>query len=622
MATNPYINPSDYIQAERKSLGDIFLVHDRQFIVPLNQRPWAWKDAEDVQSILDDFWNIITTFFDPTSSSKWNRRKSVKRPPHFLGTFVFYQRPALTQLEIFDGQQRITAITMLCAVLREIAYEQMNIAGPHKSRAGDMYGGFNNWLRVSPSDSAPRLLPNSMFRGLFDALIFESVDDSARQTALGKLTEEQRQHAISKKLVGSFSHMRSWVREKTDSGTPTDITNFLVAAHDVLRYLFSGIETLILDEQYSYEVFGCLNTRGVNLTPADNIKNELFKVSDSKLHQTISETWERIGENVPGQDIGEFLRRRHIAFIGPCKKQQTYDLIKSEEIDKEDTNQLIESWHQDSLTLRRILQREASFFNKESLERLEYIFEVLDASLAYIPLLSAATAFLPGKKDEFDKCVTLTERFVFRTLTIGQMDTAELERKLGEAARKLRETASVSEFRDYLKSQADDIRFGEQFTQHQERRPKVQYYVLRELEKHRLGGGKGLVPGDHHHARNHIEHILPKNPSKQKARLHEWNWARANPDKHRILVNRLGNLLVLEGDINKSVGNHEFCVKQNGEFKKSKSGKISQIKCYKDSALPSTKELCDAKTWVSWTDAEIEKRQKEMAKSALAVWSI
>jgi len=390
MATNPYINPSDYIQAERKSLGDIFLVHDRQFIVPLNQRPWAWKDAKDVQSILDDFWNIITTFFDPTSSPKWNRRKTVKRPPHFLGTFVFYQRPAQTQLEIFDGQQRITAITMLCAVLREVAYEQMNIGGPHKSRAGDMYGGFNDWLRVSPSDSAPRLLPNSMFRGLFDALIFESVDDSARQTALIKLTEEQRQHAISKKLVGSFSHMRSWVREQTDSGTPTDITNFLVAAHDVLRYLFSGIETLILDEQYSYEVFGCLNTRGENLTPADNIKNELFKVSDPTQHHTISETWERIGENVPGQDIGEFLRRRHIAFIGPCKKQQTYDLVKSEEIDKEDTKQLIESWHQDSLTLRRILQREASFFNKESLERLEYIFEILDASLAYIPLLSAA----------------------------------------------------------------------------------------------------------------------------------------------------------------------------------------------------------------------------------------
>lgn len=622
MTANKYIDPNDFLLADRKTLGDMFLAHDRQFIVPLNQRPWAWKDAKDVQSLLDDFWNILTAFFDPNSQPKWKRRKSVVRPPHFFGTFVFYKRPPGIQLEIFDGQQRITAVSMLCAVLRELAVEQMNISGTHQSRASDMYGGFNEWLRVSPSSTTPRLLPNTLFSSLFDALIFDSLDDDAREAALDKLPLDVRQHTISKKLIGSFGHIRSWVREKTDTGTPVDVTNFLLASHDVLRYLFSCIETLILDEQYSYEVFGCLNARGESLTSADNIKNELFKVANQSWHAAISDTWDRIGENVPGQDIGEFLRRRHIALTAPCKKQQTYSQIKTEEIDKVPAKTLVEGWRQDSRIVRRILEREASFADKETLERLEFIFDVLNVSLAYIPLLSAARVLLPSKKNEFRQCAFLIERFVFRALTIGQMDTTELERKLGEAARIIVGTASMQKFQGYLKSQVDDVRFETQFSTHRERRPKVQYYILRELEIHKLGGGKGVIPGDHHSAKNHVEHVLPKRLSNAKGRTNEWSWARANPDRHLSLVNRLGNLLVLEGDINKSVGNLEFSVKQNGQYKKTKSGKINHIKCYQDSALPSPKVLCNPKKWAKWTDLEIEERQKDMAKQALKVWSV
>ena len=242
--------------------------------------------------------------------------------------------------------------------------------------------------------------------------------------------------------------------------------------------------------------------------------------------------------------------------------------------------------------------------------------------MAYIPLFAAAKKSSLSQKVNFAQCVLLTENFAFRALTIGQMDTAELERKLGESARIIWNSGSMIKFRDYLKSQIDDARFEEQFARHSERRVKIQYYVLRELEKQLLGGGKGVVPGDHHSAKNHIEHILPKRLSRAKGRMNEWNWARANTEKHRGLVNRLGNLLVLEGDINKAVSNHEFSVKQKGKYKKSKSGKVNQIKCYKDSALRWPKIICDVKLWGAWTEAEIDARQKRMAEAALEIWSI
>ena len=180
----------------------------------------------------------------------------------------------------------------------------------------------------------------------------------------------------------------------------------------------------------------------------------------------------------------------------------------------------------------------------------------------------------------------------------------------------------MTEFKDYLKNQINDTQFEAQFAKHSERRVKIQYYILGKLEIQRLGGGKGVVPGDHHSAKNHIEHILPKRLSSAQGRANEWPWARANPEKHRNLVNRLGNLLVLEGDINRSVNNHEFSVKQKGQYKKNKSGNINQIKCYKDSALYWPQEICNVKKWHHWTEDEIDARQKIMAKDALGIWSI
>lgn len=611
---------SKYLEANQTELGDMVLAHERQFVVPLNQRPWAWKDPKNVQSLLDDFENILGAFFDQNSKPKW-KKINVERPPHFFGTFVFYKRSA-KEFEIFDGQQRLTATMMLCAALREIANEAMAVAGPHKMRAQGAYAQINNWLLSDTGKLRPRLVPNVFFHSLFGALIFESLDEGARQTALEKLPQGVTDHDITKKLIKSFDHIRTWTRNKVDGCTLDDKTNFLIASQEVLSKLFCCIETVIKSEPYSYEVFECLNARGVSLTHADRIKNNLFSATDKDNHKSISDLWTEIGKNVDDQDIGEFLRRRHIALYGPCKKDDVHPQIKTKEIEPaSDVKGVVEGWHDDSARVRAIMRAEPGVGSEETRNRLVIIFDILDAGLAYVPLLAASKRFLPNKKADFSECVTAVEKFIFRLLTIQQIDTSDLERKLGEAARILSDGKSVSDFKAYLQKQSDDDGFREAFSKHVQRRAVVQYYILRQLETALLGGGKGLIPGDHDTAKNHVEHILPKRLCTQADRKHEWGWARANPDRHKGLVNRLGNLLILEGNINKNVGNHEFEVKRTGAFKK-KSGKVKTFDCYKDSALPSPKGLCDSKTWPDWTADDIEKRQIEMSKQALVVWKL
>lgn len=619
--TGSYPNPDKYIQAEHKPFGEVVLAHKREFVIPLNQRPWAWNDKKDVQLLLDDFYRILSAYFDPASTPRWSRRASVERPPHFFGTFVFHKKSA-QQYEIFDGQQRLTAVTMMCAVFREAAHELQQQAGPHQAEAGNLIGAFNGWLRVTPTGNQPRLVPNSLFADLFAALIFDPMDQAARKAAYDALAPDVLTHAITKKLKASFDHIYAWVTAQVDGLSADEKINYLKASHDVLHDLFVCIETHILDEQYSYEVFGCLNARGEKLSPADTIKNELFAASQRKDHDHISNRWGATAENVPAQDMSEFLRRRHIALIGPCKKNDTHIQIKEKEIAASNPKALIDSWYQDSRRVSQVLARDAAAFKKESLDSLEMIFDVLGIGLAYIPLLSASKRFLPGDKDGFHECVILIERYVFRTMTIGNTDTSDLERRLGEVARRLKAGDPIASIRTLLKNQSDDVSFENAFAKHQERRPKVQYYILRELETHLLGGGKGVIPGSHHSAKNHIEHMLPKNLSKDKSRQNEWLWARADPVRHQSLVNRLGNLMILESDINKQVGNHEFLVKQNGAFKKVKSGKTSQIKCYADSALWWPQEVAKTATYKAWEESDINERQKKMAADAKVIWAL
>jgi hypothetical protein len=233
MNSTPYADPKDFLEATQTRLGSMVLANDRQFIVPLNQRPWAWRDTKNVQSLLEDFEKILVAYFDKNSTPKWKRTSS-HRPPHFFGTFVFYKKSD-SEYEIFDGQQRLTAIMMLCAALREIANEVMNVAGPHKTKAQGMYGKINGWLLSEGAHPLPRLVPNAFFQGLFSALIFDSLEEGARQQALAKLPQAVAEHAISKKLIKSFAHIRNWVRDRVEAATPVDRTSFLVASQEVAK---------------------------------------------------------------------------------------------------------------------------------------------------------------------------------------------------------------------------------------------------------------------------------------------------------------------------------------------------------------------------------------------------
>ena len=612
-----------YIEARESTLGSVFLHHDRHFTIPRNQRPWAWSHPSKIQDLLNDFETTMKTHYDGSTTPRWSKRIQDPGPPHFFGTFVFYEREN-NIFDVFDGQQRITAISMLCAVFLELASDlERAVDSTQSSAVVGLSGRFREWLLVSPPQTdSPRLSPDPRFYDLFEALIFGCVRDDERVTKLSNLPRDISSHRTTKLLKHGFRQIREYIFDYTNGYSTEDKIGYLNAAKDVLESKFVCVETKIKSEPYAFEVFECLNARGVSLSEADKIKNELFKSSQPSDHIDISNHWNAINSNIRNQEVGEFLRRRYIALTGPCKQIEIYKNIKANDIDPSPRpRNIVVQWRDDSRFHASLESRDGNLFNSRTIDHLKAIFEVLGVSLGVIPLMAASKNFLPAHKDKFQCCASLLENFVFRQLTITKIKTPELESQLGQAARKLHQIDGLAQFESTLKNYAADASFKESFVSYATSRKIVQYYILRKIETHLLGGFRGLILGDHDSSSNTVEHILPRTLSRKPTRLNEWKWARDAPDLHKALLNKLGNLVILESDINRDVGSFSFNVKQRGFTQKIRRVE-RRHKGYCDSALVSPNELADNTVWTDWTEEQIEERQKQMADLALNVWRL
>ena len=98
--TQPKLKP---IEASEVQLGKLFTA-DFDFEIPDYQRPYSWGRDETFQ-LLDDLQASLDRDIDE---------------PYFLGSIVLVKDKGIAAAEVIDGQQRLTTLTVLCAVLRDL----------------------------------------------------------------------------------------------------------------------------------------------------------------------------------------------------------------------------------------------------------------------------------------------------------------------------------------------------------------------------------------------------------------------------------------------------------------------------------------------------------------------
>ncbi|MDF5738432.1 MULTISPECIES: DUF262 domain-containing protein [unclassified Nostoc] len=100
------------IHATEKALFKVFS-NDFAFSIPAYQRPYAWT-KEQASELLSDLLSFLGNDSEVIADTN----------SYFLGSIVLIKSEDAPKADVVDGQQRLTTLTILLAVLRSLLSEE------------------------------------------------------------------------------------------------------------------------------------------------------------------------------------------------------------------------------------------------------------------------------------------------------------------------------------------------------------------------------------------------------------------------------------------------------------------------------------------------------------------
>lgn len=529
-------------------------------VVPDYQRPYSWENGQ-----LEDFWDDLDVL-DPEDI-------------HFIGSIVFISESHIpgnfNKLEVVDGQQRLTTISILMKAIQN-KYIELGEVDYAKSLDGYFYS------EVHRRGRQIKLQPGKIDREAFENLINDNID-RIKDTYIGdaydffknKLETVEQLHEIFDKIV----YRLSFVTIVTDS------------------------------DKSAYRLFETLNDRGLDLSAVDLVKNHLLRqASEKSLNlDEIKNLWEGIIDNLEDIDKVRYFRQyllssKIIEIRGKVTKEGLYDKFSDILKNIDDIPSFIEDIKKQSLLYNKIVNSSSDNFNRSEDEEINIHLrniEAIKASTSYTLLLRA---FVELKRPEdIIKLLELVETFAIRRNIVGT-STSDLDLIYNKLAIDSFKDGveSYTFIKDYLeKNMPKDFEFESKFKVAQLQQNNQTKYILDRLEGEFGAGNRGKKVNNSFSV--HIEHIAPqtmKDPSL-------WNgFADLNSVEQKEYITSIGNLTLLEKKPNIKASNSSF------EKKKEFYSKD-------ETEMLMTNELLK---YEKWGVKQIEERAERLAKLAVKIW--
>lgn len=235
--------PAD-ILGESKPLAKVFS-SDYVFTIPPYQRPYAWT-TEEADEVLDDVLAFLGDEDDPKPVPELR--------PYFLGSVVLIKQPHRPEAMVVDGQQRLTTLTLLFALLRDLAPtpDQQSELEPFVREKGNSTIG---------TEAQPRLT----LRNRDEAFFRDHVQEIGRLAQIGDATPENdaqlNLQANARSLHATLAALPASVRTR-------------LGAYLAQRCFLVVVSTP--DRDSAYRIFSVMNNRGLDLTAADILKADVI----------------------------------------------------------------------------------------------------------------------------------------------------------------------------------------------------------------------------------------------------------------------------------------------------------------------------------------------------------
>ena len=270
------------IKAEEKQLSRIFS-DDYLFEIPDYQRPYAWT-TEQTGELLED---LLTAMQGNDDSS------------YFLGSIVLIKDPSDARAEVVDGQQRLTTLTLLLCVLRELTADAENsgeLDGYVRAK-GRPLAGIEDRFRLSL-----RVRDRGVFRDNVQAI--GGLEQFFRNAA--DLPDSQRL------FRDNANHL--WCKL-----APLDDAKYACLAKFLLLRCYLVVVSAT-DHESAYRIFSVMNDRGLNLSPTDILKAEVIGRIEHAHRSQYTDEWETIEEDLGRDDFRDLFT--HIRMIHVKRKAQ------------------------------------------------------------------------------------------------------------------------------------------------------------------------------------------------------------------------------------------------------------------------------------------------------------
>ena len=273
---------SETIEANELDLGRIFS-NDYRFEIPDFQRPYAWT-TEQVDDLLDDLDYAID-----------DGKNIQDKAPYFLGSIVIIKKPQESLAHIVDGQQRITTLTILLCVLRELSSSK----GFQDSLTNRIFEQGDVLLKI-PDRYRLRVRQR-------DSHFFQkNIQESGGLSGLLKQTpadmSDSQQH-----MLENAKYLWDKLSQRSD-GQRNALAQFIVQ-----RCYLVVVSTS--DQSSAYRIFSVLNDRGLDLSPTDILKADIIGGMDEGIRSEYTEKWEDMEEELSRDSFRDLFAHIRMIFM-------------------------------------------------------------------------------------------------------------------------------------------------------------------------------------------------------------------------------------------------------------------------------------------------------------------
>ena len=551
-----------------KTTLEELLKKDTRYVVSFFQREYSWTQ-DDWSDLLFDILKCKDLLSD-----------------HFFGFMAL--RKVDDSISIIEGQQRFSTITILISLIRDILKERQNKKWEEIERS------YIKSVDELSEDSYTtyKLELSEMNKSFFKDFIQEADYPDKKIKSTNRTTLNLSNRLIYDCYKYYYSEL---TKSKASMKDGDNFNTYLLSLCTVVLRRFVLFQIGVQDDLSAYNIFQTLNDRGLDLALADLLKVHLFEMYGKDHWIEAKDRWDEIRNILSQIKINTFLRHY---WLSTFKVVQENDLLREfqQEINtKTKAANFLRDLKMEAEVYDALVNPSYDYWENHQTVELITNLKIISAQMPLPILLAGVQKF----KDR-DKFLKIIISFVVRYVTIGDRDNKVLEKLFSDIAREIREGSitTIPELKAKLSVEyVNDTIFSQEFSNVRIKTTKVAKYLLQEIENH-IGTKQEKL-----NKTINVEHFLPKKPNA------EWQkYIDLNNFDNDLFVDRLGNMTLLLGKVNQKLKNEFFPQKCTNLF----GGK-------NDTTLKINEWFKNLK---SWTDKDIEERQKWLAKQAVEVWKI